>query len=73
MGLHNGIDTVAVASLGVYSETYGSTGQANINNLFGSLGLLEDAPSPSIPSKVRRLISWWIPAWNKLTRKYTVT
>lgn len=45
MSLHNGIDTVAVATLGVYSETYGSTAQANINNLYASFGLLEDAPN----------------------------
>lgn len=45
MALQSGIDTVAFVSNGVYSETYGSTGQANINNLFAFYGLLEDAPT----------------------------
>ena len=45
MSLYNGIDPIAFASMGVYTETYGSTSQANINNLFASFGLLEDAPN----------------------------
>ena len=43
MALHNGIDTVAIASFGVYSETYGAGEEGNIANLFASFGYLEDA------------------------------
>ena len=42
MSLWNGLDTVSWVSLGLYSETYGSTDQANLNILFASLGLLEE-------------------------------
>lgn len=49
MPLHGGIDTVAVVSGGVYSATYGAADQDNINNLFVSYGLIEDAPSPPTP------------------------
>lgn len=45
MSLHNGVDYVAVVAGGIYTETYGSTAQANINNLAASRGLLEDAPN----------------------------
>jgi hypothetical protein len=44
MSLHNGVDYVAVATMGMYTETYGSSAPANIANLFASLGLYEDAP-----------------------------
>ena len=40
------VDPVAIASCGVYSETYGVGEEANIANLFGSIGLIEDAPWP---------------------------
>ena len=36
MSLWSGIDTVAVASHGVYTETYGSGDKSNIANLFAS-------------------------------------
>jgi hypothetical protein len=45
MALHSGIDTVAAASFGCYSETYGQAEQQNLCNLFASCGLLEDAPA----------------------------
>jgi hypothetical protein len=45
MSLHSGIDTVAVVSIGQYTETYGAASPANIANLYASLGLLEDAPN----------------------------
>ncbi len=44
MALHNGIDTVSIVSLGVWSKTYGSTDVDNIADLHASFGLLEDAP-----------------------------
>lgn len=48
MALHNGIDTVAVASFGVYTETYGAANKGAIANLYASLGYLEDAPLPTL-------------------------
>ncbi len=47
MSLYNGIDPTAIASLGSYTETYGSGEPANIANLYASLGLFEDAPNIS--------------------------
>ena len=41
MSLHNGIDTVSVATFGVFSETYGSTDDGNIAKLHVSRGLIE--------------------------------
>jgi len=43
MSLHNGIDTVAVATFGVYSETYGDSDDGNIAKLHASRGLIETA------------------------------
>ena len=48
MALHNGIDTVSIIAVGVYSKTYGSGDGTNIANLFASFGLLEDAPTKSV-------------------------
>jgi len=45
MSLHSGIDTVGFVSSGLFTKTFGLTEQANINNLFVSLGLLEGALS----------------------------
>ena len=47
MSLYNGIDPIAIAALGSYTETYGSTEPGNIANLYASLGLFEDAPNIS--------------------------
>jgi len=47
MSLHNGIDTVAWVSIGLFTKTYGVADQENINSLFVSLGMLESAPEPS--------------------------
>jgi len=44
MALHNGIDTVAIVSFGVYSKVYGMADTDNIASLFASFGYLEDAP-----------------------------
>lgn len=49
------LDTVAVASLGVYSELYGLGEEANIANLYCSFGLLEDIPAAGAPSTQRSL------------------
>lgn len=46
MSLYNGLDITAIATLGVYTETYNSaTGAANIANLYASYGFLEEAPA----------------------------
>jgi hypothetical protein len=50
MGLHQGIDTVAVASNGVWSKTYGHGATKSRCNLFASLGFLEDAPGMAVIS-----------------------
>jgi len=47
MSLYSGIDPIAIASLGSYTETYDSGSPANIANLYASLGLLENAPNVS--------------------------
>ena len=39
------IDTVAIVSYGVYSETFGQAELKNRCNLYASLGFLEDAPN----------------------------
>jgi hypothetical protein len=45
MALRSGIDTVAIVTYGVYTETYvSSTGGGNIASLFVSRGLIESAP-----------------------------
>ena len=41
MSLHNGLDTMAIATIGVYSSTYGAAHPGNIANLFASFGFLE--------------------------------
>lgn len=46
MSLYNGLDITAIATLGVYTETYNSaTGAENIASLYVSYGFLEDAPA----------------------------
>ena len=47
------LDTVAIASLGVYSELYGLNEEGNIANLYVSFGYLEDAPVESISLSYR--------------------
>jgi len=42
MALHSGIDTIAIVSFGVYTETYDSEKPGNRANLFASRGFLED-------------------------------
>ncbi len=48
MALHSGLDTVAIISFGVYSETYGAVHGKNVASLFVSRGLLERAHWPDI-------------------------
>ena len=46
MALRSGIDTVAIASAGVYTETFvSSTGGGNIASLYATKGLLDTAPN----------------------------
>ena len=56
MSLHNGIDTVGIATAGSYSKTYGSAAPGNIANLFATLGLLEDAPKIAVSRLFRSAI-----------------
>jgi len=55
MSLHNGIDTVAIATVGIYTKTYGSSSPGRIANLFASFGLLEDAPEYTVTALLRGL------------------
>lgn len=48
MALRNGLDTVAIAMQGTYTETYGSGSSANIANLYVSRGYFEDAPNVTL-------------------------
>ena len=52
MALWNGLDTVAILSRGIYTETYGAAEPANIANLAASWGYLEDAPSSGAARKL---------------------
>lgn len=49
------LDTVAIASLGVYSELYGFAEKSNIANIYASFGYLEDAPRVSKRARKRLL------------------
>ena len=45
MALRSGVDLIAIATRGVYTETYvSSTDPDNIASLFASYGFLEDTP-----------------------------
>ena len=48
MALHNGLETTAIITFGVYSKVYGVSNPANLANLFASLGYLEDAPALAV-------------------------
>lgn len=48
MALHDGIDTVAIISGGVFTKTYGASAPGAIANLYVSRGFLEDAPNVAI-------------------------
>ena len=54
MSLHNGLDTVAISTAGVFTKTYGSAAPANIANLFISLGFYEDAPVVAVFDSLKR-------------------
>ena len=56
MALYDGIDTVAYASNGSYTETYTTAMNQgdNLADLFCSFGLLEDVPIPA--NKILRKI-----------------
>ncbi len=58
MSLWSGVDTIAVVSHGVYSETYGVGEEANVASLFASFGLLEDA-SRAAPSRSKWLLYYF--------------
>ena len=58
MSLYNGIDPTAIASLGVYTETYGVGEERNVANLYVSFGYLEDAPGGASDLK-KRITDWF--------------
>ncbi len=59
MALRSGVDTVAYASFGVYTETYSGTGDQNIPSLYASLGLLEDATGGGAGGDFWSFIHWF--------------
>ncbi len=59
MSLYNGIDPTAIASFGVYTETYGAGEEGNIANLVASFGLLEAAPGIPEASGWIGFIQWF--------------
>lgn len=59
MSLHNGLDTMAIATLGVYSANYGAAQSANIANLYASFGYIEDVGEYVAPTIFKRLIDWF--------------
>jgi len=66
MSLHSGIDTCAFVSLGLYTKNYGVGEQANVNSLFVSLGLLEEAPEGTQGGWHRfiNMVGWpWLKVW----------
>jgi len=69
MSLQSGLDLVAIASFGVYSETYGLVNPGNLANLAASFGYLEDAggaaPEPEVTD-----FSWFRKGWFSRLRKY---
>ncbi len=68
MPLQSGLDLVAIASLGVYSETSGLANPGNIANLAASFGYLEDAgaaPTPTVTD-----FSWFRKGWFARLRKF---
>lgn len=44
MALWNGLDTVAIVSRGIYTETYGAANTDTVADLHASFGYLENAP-----------------------------
>ena len=58
MSLHAGLDTVAIASHGVYSKTFGVGEEGNTANLVVSLGYFEDAPG-GVEGVGNRLTDWF--------------
>ena len=69
MSLRNGVDTVSVLSLGVYSETYTSVGDPDkLASLFASLGLFESAAGV-VPAPFTRRIRWYLLVIKSLLRR----
>jgi hypothetical protein len=56
MTIHAGLDLVAIATFGVYTETYGSGGMENICNLYATFGFLENINASTVSNKLRRYI-----------------
>lgn len=74
MSLHNGIDTCAFVSLGLFTKTFGASTytiidghpvvtQAGVNSLFVSLGLVESAVYTGGWHRWINIMGW---PWRKL-------
>ena len=66
MSLHSGLDTCSWVTLGLYTKNYGVGEQASVNNLYVSLGLLEDAPVESaiVWHRWPNVVQWpWRKIW----------
>jgi len=57
------VDTVGFASIGVYSETYGSAELKNRCNLFASYGVFCDAPN--ILLKIAVIMDYYKRRWSE--------
>ena len=61
MSLHNGLDTVAIVTYGVYTKTYGDADPDNIANLFASYGFLENIAAiagGAVHGLIRMCLKW---------------
>ena len=57
MSLHNGLDTVAIISGGVYTKNYSSSAeQPAMNALYASRGYFESVPEPLTVSSTEGLM-----------------
>ena len=52
------VDPVSYCSFGVYSEVYGAGEEGNIANLFGSLGMVEEASVGVVIMRSMRVWFW---------------
>lgn len=61
MSLHEGLDTCAIISYGVFTKNYGAAAPAAIANLYASLGFMEDAPNVEI--KILQIMMYYYRKW----------
>jgi hypothetical protein len=66
MALHGGLDTAAIVTGGMYSETYTSANPSNLPSLFVSYGYVEDAIAPGVPTASVKWITVKMPSQKNL-------